>query len=990
MTPDQIKTARQQSLDATVNGAPKRTRNQFFGVGPITDMTLDEFDARKRNIAFNAWIEATYPKLDDTGNKIGNFTQAEFNRGMHRGYPADQVLLDMMRTLVRYFNFPNKNKIAVGLGGGHSGFSVAALHMIATNRAEQHIFVDTPRPETGVAKKSGFFRQSWGAQLVEMLRLSANGDEQKLHFADAEGTIPSAQMLVDMGVTLFFGVGHETTGATTYTVKEVKRLLAWIDLDPKKHHAVIDSTSTLGAMPWPQDVIDEVMDKCCLFTPFQKAVGGVSGYFICSLTPEAMGLIDENMLNPSWAIPRQLKIAVPKDAKMPLSSEVKTQFGPIYDPATETMLGGIINTFSTVAFAETTFAILQNEHHFGDVTQLNKRSTNNRQRVADWVDAQNLFALGVQNPESRGSAVTLLKVCDDDVEDEATRSLIIAKSKQMLGYEGLTHPDGAHEKGLDVARYVNAFPGTDGDYRAWIGGIRSQDDVVALLDNLTYCYHRAKIVVLEQQLQEQGTSYEMITHTSDDDVRVDEATRAYKVLIVDLVGMLFDQNGDADYQEVKAYVQSKGAQFHVGLCAQNAQLEVGQHFFYAPHLSTADELLKHTEKGEYDAIIAAATCLPKASQFAFGGVRIGAGTGNMNSASWGGSNGQGGGAPLMNTPSFNSRATAQMVFKALLKVLPNLPVEAMHERVISGDFDTGRHLVEYPTSKIEGKKMAVIGYGNIGREVAKLARAFGMQVTIFARKQHEQWIRSEGFDYAGDVVSAANNADVISFHLGLGTQNPETGAFSNVGMIDEDVLSSLNKNAVIINYDRGEILDAKALDKAFESGQVSYAAIDADIFRHDQTGEVSGPMQPYLALVAKYPSQISLLPHAAADTEHVSRVQGAQQAVDQIMGVIKYKRVTNLIGDLPSGYTNANALTVKGVGAVTQNELLQLTADELKQLRDLSETLAAFWGSVEATKDSDQRARLVRRYANEATLSANALLATLTDKGLLGPCYVAD
>jgi lactate dehydrogenase-like 2-hydroxyacid dehydrogenase len=109
-----------------------------------------------------------------------------------------------------------------------------------------------------------------------------------------------------------------------------------------------------------------------------------------------------------------------------------------------------------------------------------------------------------------------------------------------------------------------------------------------------------------------------------------------------------------------------------------------------------------------------------------GGVRIGAGTGNMGSASWGGGNGEGGVAPLMNTPSFNSRATAQMGFKALLKVLPDLPVDEMHRLTAAGQFDTGRDLKNFPTEKIEGKRIGIIGYGNIGREMAKLAQAFGM------------------------------------------------------------------------------------------------------------------------------------------------------------------------------------------------------------------------------------------------------------------------
>ena len=110
--------------------------------------------------------------------------------------------------------------------------------------------------------------------------------------------------------------------------------------------------------------------------------------------------------------------------------------------------------------------------------------------------------------------------------------------------------------------------------------------------------------------------------------------------------------------------------FHDGPLLDRNALERGRiHFFFQPDLSTEEELLAATEDGRYDAIIAAATFIPAGSTFREGGVRIGAGTGNMGSRSWGGGDG-GGTAPLMNTPSFNSRATAQMVLKAMLKVLP--------------------------------------------------------------------------------------------------------------------------------------------------------------------------------------------------------------------------------------------------------------------------------------------------------------------------------
>ncbi len=985
MNADKLKAARQLSLDLTAGGTPERTQNQFFGVGPITDMTLDEVDARKRRIEFETWIEATYPKLDDRGNVIGNFTTAELARGMHRGYPADKVLLDMMGAIHRYFEFPAKNKIAIGLGGGHSGFTVAAMHLLSANKAGQHVFIDTPRPESEVAKSSGFFRQSWGTQLIEMLKFSKNGDVNRLHFADDEGAIPSSRDLNDMGVSLFFGVGHETTGATTYTEAEIKNLLEWIDIDPDAHHAVIDSTSMLGAMPWADDTIAQVLDKCCMFTPFQKAIGGVSGYYIFSMTPQAIALVDDNIKNPSWAIPRQLKIAVPVDPKMPLSSEYTTGLGPFYDAKKGAMIGGVINTFSTLAYAETTFAILYNEKNIGDVKTLNQRSIANRQRVSDWVDANSLFAFGVKNPDSRGTAVTLLKISDDTISDPAIHERIIAESKKLLGYDGLTHPNGEHEKGLDVARYVNAFPGTDGDYRAWIGGIRGGGDIHALLENIQYCYHRAKIVVLEQELARQGITFDPGVDNSSGANRVVDAARAYKILIADLIGMRFDQNGEPDYSEVKAHIESKGGVFHLGSQQKTGDLAAGKlHFFYDPGLSIEAEILAETADAKYDALIAAATFFPAGSQFAHGGVRIGAGTGNMGSDSWGGGNGMGGLAPLMNTPSFNSRATAQMVIKAMLSVIPDLPVDTLHDRVVAGDFDTGKNLVEYPTSKIEGKKMAVIGYGNIGREVAKLARAFGMEVTIFASSRHKQWILSEGFAYAASIEAAAQNADVISPHLGLGPYDAGTGKFANEGLIGDKVLYAMNRGAVVINYDRGELVSARALDRALSSGQISFAAIDADLFK-DASGTISGPMVAYLDIYPRHIGKMQLLPHAAADTEHLSRVQGAKQAVEQIFNAIQFRRVVNLIGELPEGYSNDQAQTVNGVGSVTSKQVTGLPSDEIKEIRHLTESLAAFWGALEATKDIGRREELIERHASGATKAANELLVILARNGLQGP-----
>jgi len=470
--------------------------------------------------------------------------------------------------------------------------------------------------------------------------------------------------------------------------------------------------------------------------------------------------------------------------------------------------------------------------------------------------------------------------------------------------------------------------------------------------------------------------------------RKDDANKAYKVLIADLIGLKFDKNGLPDHTEVKAYIEETGGIFHEGICEENTELEVGKiHYFYQPDLSREEELLPITKNGQYDATIVAATFLPEASQFNEGGVRIGAGTGNMGSHSWGGGNGDGGAAPLMNTPSFNSRATAQMAIKAMLKVLPDIDVEVLHSRVCDADFDTGKNLCEYPTEKVEGKTMGIIGFGNIGREVANLAKAFGMNVRIYARRYHKEWIVSEGFTYATSPEDAAKGADVLSPHTGLGLFNADTGKFANDSVVNQDVLNAMNDGAILINYDRGEVVNADALDAALASGKIRYAAIDADLFKDADSGELSGPMVPYLALQEKHSGKLELLPHAAADTEHVSRVEGAKQAVDQITNCILYKSVMNLKGDLPEGYSDAGGVTVNGVGKVTVNKLSKAAQDEvtLLEIKTHAQKLNMLWDEIAQASSDAERQELIHSKGAELTKSSNTYISLIEKMGLKGP-----
>jgi lactate dehydrogenase-like 2-hydroxyacid dehydrogenase len=341
----------------------------------------------------------------------------------------------------------------------------------------------------------------------------------------------------------------------------------------------------------------------------------------------------------------------------------------------------------------------------------------------------------------------------------------------------------------------------------------------------------------------------------------------------------------------------------------------------------------------------------------------------------------------MNTPSFNSRATAQMAMKALLRVAPDLPVDILHEKVVARQFDTGRNLKDFPTEKLEGKKIALIGYGNIGREVAKLAHAFGMRVAIHARPRHREWIECEGFEYAATPEDAARNADFISPHTGLGAFNSVTGKYANAGVVDARVLNAMKDGAVLINYDRGEVVDAAALDAALSTGKIRYACIDADLFVDAATGKCTGPMVPYLDLDAKHKGKLQLLPHAAADTEHCSRVEGARQAVDQIFDAIQYRSVTNLKGDLPRGYVDAGARTVNGIGKVTRLHLDRVVRSpaQIAAARELSEHMAAIWGALATASSGESRHTLIERHGPQLVKSINRYRRLMEELGIEGP-----
>ncbi len=116
------------------------------------------------------------------------------------------------------------------------------------------------------------------------------------------------------------------------------------------------------------------------------------------------------------------------------------------------------------------------------------------------------------------------------------------------------------------------------------------------------------------------------------------------------------------------------------------------------------------------------------------------------------------------------------------------------------------------TDEIEGKTLGIIGFGSIGRKVAKIAKAFGMKVLV-----HTRTIRDNDAEYVS-LEELLNRSDIVSLHCPLTAENAE--------MMNEDTFAKCKNGAYFINTARGGLVNEQALFNALNSGKLSGAAVD--------------------------------------------------------------------------------------------------------------------------------------------------------------------
>ena len=153
------------------------------------------------------------------------------------------------------------------------------------------------------------------------------------------------------------------------------------------------------------------------------------------------------------------------------------------------------------------------------------------------------------------------------------------------------------------------------------------------------------------------------------------------------------------------------------------------------------------------------------------------------------------------TPAYSTEAVAQHTISLILEIKNRIYENCKLSEEGHWFNKPGYNYYWAPISLLDGMSLGIIGYGNIGKRVASIAKALGMKINIYSRDK-ESCIKS----------------DIISLHC------PATD--DNYHMINEDFISQMKDGAVIINTARGKLIDEAALIKALESGKISAAGLD--------------------------------------------------------------------------------------------------------------------------------------------------------------------
>lgn len=175
------------------------------------------------------------------------------------------------------------------------------------------------------------------------------------------------------------------------------------------------------------------------------------------------------------------------------------------------------------------------------------------------------------------------------------------------------------------------------------------------------------------------------------------------------------------------------------------------------------------------------------------------------------------GVSVANVPAYSTYSVAQMAFSLLLAICqcPERQDKALRDGYWQLEIPAGYGIL--PQVELYGKTFGVCGYGNIGRQTARLARAFGMEVLVWTRTVRPEYAQ-DGVTFV-DLDTLLAKSDIVSLHC------PATPATR--GLVNGEALAKMKPGAILLNTARGALVDEIAVAQALTSGHLGYYAADA-------------------------------------------------------------------------------------------------------------------------------------------------------------------
>ena len=225
------------------------------------------------------------------------------------------------------------------------------------------------------------------------------------------------------------------------------------------------------------------------------------------------------------------------------------------------------------------------------------------------------------------------------------------------------------------------------------------------------------------------------------------------------------------------------------------------------------------------------------------------------------------GIKVSNTPGYSAIAVAEHTLALMLAAARKIP---QHEQELRG----GRW-ARLPMTQLHGKTLGLVGFGNIGRQTASLAKGIGMKVWAWTLHPSLERAEESGIQFVGlDPLLSA--ADVISIHLRASEETRH--------LIDRQAFQKMKPSCILVNTARASIIDTAALIEALRTGRLAAAALDV----YDQ--EPLPPTDPLLSL-----SNVVLSPHNSGMTpEAIER--GNEMVVDNVIAYLQ-GRLINLVNN---------------------------------------------------------------------------------------------